>query len=475
MILSDALRAMIEARPTFTMLRDSSKEAEIEFDKLPKARGTRPFICPDIFDGRKAWKGLLTPIRNQGRCGSCWAFATTSVLADRFNIQSMGLLYVELSPAKMILCDFQGQEFSVEHPEQNPEEVDRLNVESLGKGACKGNTLADSWRYLYTVGTTTERCVPYDEKIGGQLDLQELSKFSKDSDLPLCRSTGPIGDMCTDVSFNIYSGEEYGTPARVYRCIHYYSVAGTPVDNGSEYTIRHHIYGWGPVSTGMVIYPDFYTFDPKKEIYEWNGQGEPVGGHAIALVGWGERDGKKYWIVRNSWGPKWGLQGFFYMIRGKNDCKIEENVIGAVPDFFYPNSYIFENPANLIWAETREISKKRQEINTDLTITGGGIEPTTGYSRRVMATKPWVDFVSPIKQTDLPDWRPFIAGMSATPKNRYAFQRAVQAQHPRYKYTNMPFFTTVVIIGVVAIIIIALLLQSFIPAIGRRGRSAINE
>ena len=57
------------------------------------------------FDGRNVWKNLITPPLNQGNCGSCWAFAATSTLADRFSIQSQGKLKVKLSPTKLILCN----------------------------------------------------------------------------------------------------------------------------------------------------------------------------------------------------------------------------------------------------------------------------------------------------------------------------------------------------------------------------------
>jgi cathepsin B len=188
--------------------------------------------------------------------------------------------------------------------------------------------------------------------------------------------------------------------------------------------IRHNIYCWGPVSTGMVVYPDFYNFDPKKEIYSWNGQGEVIGGHAISIVGWGEEKGKKYWIVRNSWGPEWGRGGFFYMERGTNMCKIEENIVTGVPDFFYPVDYNLTEPTNFVWAETPKTIEERHELSTQLTITGGGIDPTTGFTRRVMVSKPWIDFASPIPLSELPNWKTFIAGEMASVANRKRFNKS---------------------------------------------------
>ena len=154
--------------------------------------------------------------------------------------------------------------------------------------------------------------------------------------------TGRIGDMCSDYSTNPITGEEYGTPMRFYRCLHYYSIAGIQADGGNESFIRHNIYKWGPVTTGMIVYPDFYSFDTSK-VYSWNGFGEPVGGHAVEIVGWDIKDGVDCWIIKNSWGTSWGDKGYFYMKRGVNECKIEENVVTGLPDFFYPSDYIFPN------------------------------------------------------------------------------------------------------------------------------------
>ena len=49
------------------------------------------------------------------------------------------------------------------------------------------------------------------------------------------------------------------------------------------------------------------------------------------MVGWGEEDGQKYWIMRNSWGSYWGEQGWARVVRGENNLGIETRCTWAVP------------------------------------------------------------------------------------------------------------------------------------------------
>ena len=57
----------------------------------------------------------------------------------------------------------------------------------------------------------------------------------------------------------------------------------------------------------------------------------PEGGHAVKLVGWGTEDGTDYWLVANSWNTTWGMQGFFYIARGVNECGIEDGSVAGMP------------------------------------------------------------------------------------------------------------------------------------------------
>ncbi|KAK6027287.1 papain family cysteine protease [Ostertagia ostertagi] len=82
----------------------------------------------------------------------------------------------------------------------------------------------------------------------------------------------------------------------------------------------------GSVAAVYTVYQDFYHY--KSGIYKHTA-GNATGSHAVKIIGWGQDGDTPYWIIANSWGD-WGEHGFFRMVRGINDCGIEESVTAVV-------------------------------------------------------------------------------------------------------------------------------------------------
>jgi C1A family cysteine protease len=69
----------------------------------------------------------------------------------------------------------------------------------------------------------------------------------------------------------------------------------------------------GPVIAGMRVFEDFVRYY-RGGVYE-HVSGNFMGLHAVCVVGYSDPD--RVWIVKNSWGPGWGDQGYAYMRYGQ--------------------------------------------------------------------------------------------------------------------------------------------------------------
>jgi C1A family cysteine protease len=313
--------ALVQAKPQL-------KEIEIEDVQVPKQ-----------FKGQEIWKEFFIPVRDQGLCGSCWAFSSTFVLSARLAIMSNGRYKYIFAPAKLIFCNFAtttNQSISENNSEtdeirlrlQNKFPFDR-KIEGIGEKeklayGCEGETLINTYQFLFRYGVPENSCFNY----GDEEDPNTVVNLKIKSIL-----NNECSDF-TSVTFDkCPSDDSYLVSHRVGG---YYYVPGTKsfnnkVVDGSEYTLRKEIFKFGPVTTGMMCYNDFMEWDGKG-IYKYDGKSEKVGGHAVVIVGWGEEGNKKFWWVRNSWGSDWGYDGYFKIIRGENHCEIEENCFVGFPN-----------------------------------------------------------------------------------------------------------------------------------------------
>lgn len=332
--MSNSFNTLLKSSPQF-----QESFAKLNVDKSTGVlRSSKPVLPPAEFDGRVTWKGLLPEVRYQGTCGACWAFATTAVLQSRLSIATNGHINPNLSTSTMVLCNLgaeneanlalermkEGKAYDYEATGEDAIEMKKIAADSLDILGCNGETLIGAWQYLVRFGVPDEDCVTYTDRTDDGVDL---TNYQSSSDVANCLDLlGTSYDRCP--------------ASKKFRNAHtangYYYIS---TDN--EFDIRRDVYHWGPTSTGYMIYEDFMRWDGRG-IYEYDGKSKQIGGHAVVIVGWGvEASSKKlYWIIQNSWGTNWGEQGYFKILRGKNMCGIEENVISGIPGLYGYRLYL---------------------------------------------------------------------------------------------------------------------------------------
>ncbi|KAL1422080.1 hypothetical protein MTO96_003888 [Rhipicephalus appendiculatus] len=133
---------------------------------------------------------------------------------------------------------------------------------------------------------------------------------------PNCKSISLIRDQSSCGSCWTYTQDKhYGK--------HVYTI------RQDEKEIRTEIYLNGPVQAGLDIYDDFHSY--KRGVYRTHCT-KSRGGHIVRILGWGTENGVPYWLAANSWNVFWGDQGYFKILRGSNECGIEEHIGAGLPD-----------------------------------------------------------------------------------------------------------------------------------------------
>lgn len=239
---------------------------------------------PESFDSRTQWPHCptISDIRDQSACGLCWAFGAVEAMSDRMCIH-LGQ-QVSLSAAGLGFC-----------------------CKSCGFG-CNGGYPSAAWKYWVSDGIVEEGCYPY-----------PFPPCGKDHPNP-CPPGGYKTQPCPNQCNATWTGPQWKD--NLHKGKSAYSLKGAE-------QIMMEIYKNGPVEAAFSVYEDFMTY--KSGVYK-HVTGRFLGGHAVKLLGWGvSEDDEPYWILANSWNTNWGDKGYFKMLRGRDECGIESNIVAGMP------------------------------------------------------------------------------------------------------------------------------------------------
>jgi len=305
--------ASSQKRSFGTFLRgfDSSINKQAETVKQPvSVNFTIPSQFKDEFDGRKVWARFLSPIRDQGSCSSCYAYAVVGTLADKYALQTLLQVKPEFNPLEIVMCKIDTD--SASEYTNLRDHLDLLQREEnvhLGK-ACRGDTIYDMGEYLYRYGALETSCAPM---------APLVDALKTNGRLPVCTVLeGEAQETCFDEK----------TAQRAWPIWSFYTLEGK--DGELETALMSELLKWGPVTVAFNVFKDFAETYDGKSIYTPIAGQTSIGGHAVKLVGWGNNP-SPYWICANSWGSDWGENGYFKIARMNSMLALETNHMGVWP------------------------------------------------------------------------------------------------------------------------------------------------
>jgi len=209
--------------------------------------------APTSVDWRK--QGAVTPVKNQGQCGSCWSFSATGSTEGATFLKKGNL--PSLSEQNLVDCST-----------------------AQGNQGCNGGLMDQAFQYIISNrGIDTEASYPYTatgpnacqynaaNSAATLTSFQDVASGNENAlQAAVAQQPTSVAIDASQQSFQLYSGGVYNEPA----------CSSTQLD------------------------------------------------HGVLAVGYGaDASNTAYWIVKNSWGASWGLQGYILMSRNlNNQCGI---------------------------------------------------------------------------------------------------------------------------------------------------------
>ncbi|CAI5725482.1 unnamed protein product [Peronospora destructor] len=230
-------------------MNDSMSSGAIETFSKP----TNFQDIPDSWDWRE--HDVVTPVKNQGQCGSCWAFSAVAAMESAYALKTGTL--ESFSEQELVDCTLGG--------------IDNCN---------HGGEMSEGYQEIIN-------------HHGGKIDREVDYEYTAESK-GVCNSKDDKAVGHFTAYANVTSGDESALQAAIATK----GVQAVAID-ASSFTFqlyRHGVYSW-PFCGNK---PDALD-------------------HGVAAAGFGTYKKSDFWLVKNSWGESWGMKGYIMMSRNKNN------------------------------------------------------------------------------------------------------------------------------------------------------------
>lgn len=214
--------------------------------------------------------GAVTDVKDQGQCGSCWAFSTTGAVEGAYQIKNKKL--VSFSEQQLVDCDNLSHHFGRDHGCSGGLMDNAFSWIKKNEGICTEEAYPYTSGKTKTEGTCTETCTKDAKSV--PVSYVDVEKNS-DSAMMSALNVGPvaIAIQADESNFQLYKSGVLTAPC------------GTKLD------------------------------------------------HGVLATGYGTENGVDFYLVKNSWGAGWGENGYIKLARGIDQKEGQCGMLSGPPSY----------------------------------------------------------------------------------------------------------------------------------------------